>query len=220
MKPGLLLLAATATIGAASPRPSAPRYWAGGFEPSWSFVIEHGRMIFDPHTGDPVINVPLPRRQPIRNGYRYDTRELFVTIRHVRCDSYDGRTFMDTVHPSWAVEAGCGTTQRGWSRNMQRRLTGWMAALTGISLAMLAVAQPGAAAAVTRSEYCSRLGLQLDGAIQTKAKPGASASQIAEATALQDKANRFCAERKQAQGIRTYANALKLLGVTPVDLNQ
>ena len=39
-----------------------------------------------------------------------------------------------------------------------------------------------------------------------------------QATALQDKANRFCAERKQAQGIRTYANALKLLGVTPVDL--
>jgi heat shock protein HslJ len=110
MKPVLLLLAATATIGAAPPRPSAPRYWAGGFEPSWSFVIEHGRMIFDPHTGDPVINVPLPRRQPIRNGYRYVTRELSVTVRHVRCDSYDGRTFMDTVRPSLAVEDGCGGT--------------------------------------------------------------------------------------------------------------
>jgi hypothetical protein len=109
---------------------------------------------------------------------------------------------------------------KGWSRNMQRRSTGWIGALTGISLAMLAVAQPGAAAAVTRSEYCSRLGLQLDGAIQTKADPGANAREIAEATALQDKANRFCAERKQAQGIRTFANALKLLGVTPVDLNQ
>ncbi|WP_373424760.1 hypothetical protein [Mesorhizobium sp. SARCC-RB16n] len=85
---------------------------------------------------------------------------------------------------------------------------------------MLAVAQPGAEAAVTRSEYCSRLGLQLDGAIQTKAKPGAGASQIAEVTALHDKANRLCAESKQAQGIRTYANALKLLGVTPIDLDQ
>lgn len=112
MKPVLLLLAAAATIGAAPPRPTAPapRYEAGGFEPSWSFVIEHGRMIFDPRTGGPVINVPLPRRQPIRNGYRYDTRELFVEIRHVRCESYDGRTFMDTVHPSLAVEAGCGGT--------------------------------------------------------------------------------------------------------------
>jgi heat shock protein HslJ len=112
MKPVLLLLAAATMIGAAPPHRSAPspRYWAGGFEPSWSFVIEHGRMNFDPHTGDPVISVPLPRRQPIRNGYRYVTRELSVTIRHVRCDSYDGRTFEDTVHPSWAIEAGCGGT--------------------------------------------------------------------------------------------------------------
>lgn len=91
-----------------------------------------------------------------------------------------------------------------------------MAALTSISLAMLADAD----AAVTRSEYCNRLGLQLNGAIQTKAGPGANAREIAEATALQHKANRFCAESKQAQGIRTFANALKLLGVTPVDLNQ
>lgn len=95
-----------------------------------------------------------------------------------------------------------------------------MGALTGMSLAMLAVAQSGAEAAVTRSEYCSRLGLQLDQAIETKAKPGANASQVAEASALQGKANRFCAASKQAQGIRTYANALKLLGVTPVDLDQ
>ncbi|WP_181165689.1 MULTISPECIES: hypothetical protein [unclassified Mesorhizobium] len=103
---------------------------------------------------------------------------------------------------------------------MQRRSTEWMGAVAGISLAMLAVAQSGAEAAVTRSEYCSRLGLQLDGAIRTKAAPGANASRIAQATALQDRANRFCTERKQAQGIRTYANALKLLGVTPVDLDQ
>lgn len=95
-----------------------------------------------------------------------------------------------------------------------------MAVLAGASLVVFSVAQLAAQAAVTRSEYCNRLGLQLDGAIQTQAQPGASASEIAEATALQDKANRFCAERKQAQGIRTYANALKLLGVTPVDLNQ
>jgi hypothetical protein len=95
-----------------------------------------------------------------------------------------------------------------------------MGVLIGISLAMLAVAQSGAEAAVTRSEYCSRLSLQLDEAIETKTDPGANASQIAQVKALQDKANRFCAERKQAQGIRTYANALKLLGVTPVDLNQ
>jgi hypothetical protein len=119
-----------------------------------------------------------------------------------------------------AVAEALRHNAKRWSANMQRRSTGWMAALTGISLAMLAVAQSGAEAAVTRSEYCSRLGLQLDGVIQAKAEPGADAREIAEATALQDKANRLCAERKQAQGIRTFANALKLLGVTPVDLNQ
>ncbi len=46
------------------------------------------------------------------------------------------------------------------------------------------------------------------------------ASEAAEAKALQKKANRYCAARKQAQGIRMLANALKLLGVTPVDPNQ
>jgi heat shock protein HslJ len=112
MKPVLLLLVAAITTGAAPPRPSAPapRYEAGGFEPSWWLVIEHGRLIYDSRTGDPVINVPLPRRQMIRNGYRYVTRELTVTVRHVRCDSYNGRTFTDTVRPSLAVEEGCGGT--------------------------------------------------------------------------------------------------------------
>lgn len=110
MKPVLLLLAAAATIGAAPSRPPAPaaRYEAGGFEPSWWLVIEHGRMTHDPRTGEPVVSVPLPRRQMIRNGYRYVTRELTVTVRHVRCDAYNGRTFTDTVRVSLAVEEGCG----------------------------------------------------------------------------------------------------------------
>ncbi|WP_404927737.1 hypothetical protein [Mesorhizobium sp. ORM16] len=103
---------------------------------------------------------------------------------------------------------------------MKPRSTGWMGALLGISFAITAVAPSGAEAAVTRSESCSRLGLQLDGAIETKDDLGASAIHLAEATAIQNKASRFCAERKEAQGIRTFANALKLLGVTPVDLNQ
>jgi hypothetical protein len=95
-----------------------------------------------------------------------------------------------------------------------------MGALIGLAIAMLAAAPSDAEAALSRTEYCSRLGHQLDGAMHTKADPGANASQFAAAAALQGKANRFCAARKQAQGIRTYANALKLLGVTPVDLDQ
>ena len=45
----------------------------------------------------------------------------------------------------------------------------------------------------------------------------AAATQVTAAKALQRKGNRFCASKKQAQGIRMLANALKLLGVTPID---
>ena len=107
MKPVILLLAATALVGAAPPRP-APPYEAGGFEPSWDLRIDRGRLIYDSGTGEPVINIPLPRRQAVRNGYRYVSRHLTVDVRHVRCDAYNGRTFADTVRPSLAVEAGCG----------------------------------------------------------------------------------------------------------------
>jgi heat shock protein HslJ len=121
MKPVILLLAATALVGAAPPRP-APPYEAGGFEPSWDLRIDRGRLIYDSGTGAPVINIPLPRRQAVRNGYRYVSRHLTVDVRHVRCESYNGRTFADTVRPSLAVEAGCGgraiapptLAQSGW----------------------------------------------------------------------------------------------------------
>lgn len=69
---------------------------------------------------------------------------------------------------------------------------------------------------VTRSESCNRLSRQVDAAIEKQAK----AVQVAEAKALQRKAERLCAARKQAQGIRTLANALKVLGVAPVDPSQ
>ncbi|WP_421917074.1 hypothetical protein [Mesorhizobium sp.] len=91
-----------------------------------------------------------------------------------------------------------------------------MGALLGMSFAMLAVGQSNAQAAITRSEHCNRLSLQLDEAIETKA----DATQAAQATALQRRASQFCADHKQAQGIRTFANALKLLGVTPDDQGQ
>jgi hypothetical protein len=43
--------------------------------------------------------------------------------------------------------------------------------------------------------------------------------QVTEAKALQRKADRYCADKHQAQGIRTLANALKVLGASPVDPN-
>lgn len=88
-----------------------------------------------------------------------------------------------------------------------------MGVLLGTSLAIAAPGQSSRQIGPTRSELCSRLSRQLDEAIETHAK----ATQVATAKALQKKGTRYCAGRKQAQGIRTFANALKLLGVTPVD---
>jgi FKBP-type peptidyl-prolyl cis-trans isomerase len=96
---------------------------------------------------------------------------------------------------------------------MQRFSISLMGALLGISLVTAAVEQSDAKVAITRSERCSSLSHQFDEALETHA----TATQVTAAKALQRKGNRFCANKKQAQGIRMLANALKLLGVTPID---
>ncbi|MDG4884092.1 hypothetical protein [Mesorhizobium sp. WSM4884] len=88
-----------------------------------------------------------------------------------------------------------------------------MGALLGISLVTGPVEAGAAKVATTRTERCTNLSRQVDEALETHA----ASTQVAAAKALQRKGNRFCANKKQAQGIRMFANALKLLGVTPVD---
>ena len=99
---------------------------------------------------------------------------------------------------------------------MKRFPMGLMGALLAAALATVATGQSQAKAPITRSERCSRLSRQLDEAIEKHART----TQVVTAKAFQKKAVRYCAERKQAQGIRTLANALKLLGVKPIDPNQ
>ena len=110
---------------------------------------------------------------------------------------------------------------------MQRFWISVMGALLSMSLITAAagtstpakVATPAKAAAtakaapLTRTERCTDLNRQVDEALETHA----AATQVTAAKALQRKGNRFCAAKKQAQGIRMLANALKLLGVTPID---
>jgi heat shock protein HslJ len=115
MKPVLLLLTAVATIGAAPSPPArsagpAPRYEAGGFEPFWSLVVEHGWLTYDPgQAGVRPTRTRQPRRQPTRNGYRYVvSRQLTIDVRHARCVSYPGRIFADTVYVTGVEEGGCG----------------------------------------------------------------------------------------------------------------
>jgi hypothetical protein len=97
---------------------------------------------------------------------------------------------------------------------MHRFTISLMGALFSISLVTASVAASSAKVTpTTRSERCIDLNRQVDEALETHA----AATQVTAAKALQRKGNRFCANKKQAQGIRMLANALKLLGVTPID---
>ncbi|CDX16006.1 conserved exported hypothetical protein [Mesorhizobium sp. ORS 3324] len=102
---------------------------------------------------------------------------------------------------------------------MQRFWISVMGALLSMSLITAAAGASTANAKVaplTRTERCTNLSRQVDEALETHA----AATQVTAAKALQRKGDRFCANKKQAQGIRMLANALKLLGVTPVDPDQ
>jgi hypothetical protein len=98
---------------------------------------------------------------------------------------------------------------------MQRVSINLVVALFGISLVTAGVERSDAKV-LTRAERCSNLSRQVDQALETHA----TATQVTAAKALQKKGNRFCAKKKEAQGIRMLANALKLLGVTPIDPDQ
>ncbi|MBZ9732966.1 MULTISPECIES: hypothetical protein [unclassified Mesorhizobium] len=98
---------------------------------------------------------------------------------------------------------------------MQRFWISVMGALLSISLITAADGASTAkvVAPLTRTERCTNLSRQVDEALETHA----AATQVTAAKALQRRGNRFCANKKQAQGIRMLANALKLLGVAPID---
>jgi hypothetical protein len=68
---------------------------------------------------------------------------------------------------------------------------------------------------ITPAERCSRLSREVDEAI----KGDASGKQVTAASVLQKQAIRLCARKKRAQGIRTFAKALKMLGQKPSDID-
>ncbi|WP_224544588.1 hypothetical protein [Mesorhizobium sp. CA16] len=97
---------------------------------------------------------------------------------------------------------------------MHRISINLMGALLSLSLATAATgASTSKAAPLTRTERCTILSRQVDEALKTHA----AATQVTAAKALQRKGNRYCAKKKEAQGIRMLAKALKLLGVTLID---
>lgn len=96
---------------------------------------------------------------------------------------------------------------------MRRIRVGSAVVLLSMISIMGGIAPSLARTVVTPAERCSRLGRQFDEAIKTNAP----ATRVAEAGPLRKKAVQLCASGKRAQGIRTYAKALKMLGVKPID---
>lgn len=96
-----------------------------------------------------------------------------------------------------------------------RKLLIITAAFLCASAAMAAPVTPKPAKRVmiTRIQRCEEMQRQFNHAISEHAK----AKRAAKARALQKKAKRYCAGKRQAQGIRAYAEALRLLGVQPID---
>jgi predicted lipoprotein len=96
---------------------------------------------------------------------------------------------------------------------MRRFVASIAIVLAAIGTSAMAAGHPAAKAPITRIERCDALQHQLDRAIIQHAR----AKRATQARALRKKAETFCAGKSQAQGIRTYATALKLLGVKPID---
>lgn len=85
--------------------------------------------------------------------------------------------------------------------------------LAASAAAATAPAPPRSRHFLTRNERCNLLDRQLETVLRTNR----TARHAFAARALRSKAERLCRTHRQAQGIRTYADALNLLGVRPFD---
>jgi predicted lipoprotein len=101
----------------------------------------------------------------------------------------------------------------GTEETMRRFVASIVIVLIAMGSPAMAAGHVAVKAPITRIERCDALQQQLDHAIIQHAR----AKRATQARALRKKAEKFCAGKSQAQGIRTYATALKLLGVKPID---
>jgi heat shock protein HslJ len=110
-----LLVFAAATAAQAYAPASAADYFASGSEPFWGLEIRGRGIKFIPHdgsVGDGGIAAVLPRRRPLRNGYRLVTPGFTVLVRHEICEDEGERLYRDTVRvrKDGRTYAGCGGT--------------------------------------------------------------------------------------------------------------
>jgi hypothetical protein len=132
-------------------------------------------------------------------------------------NSTNQKNFRKNSKAKWCRQGqviGCDPSLLDMGQTMQRVSINLVGALLGIALVTVASGEANAKVAITRIEHCTNLSHQFDDALKTHA----TATQVTAAKTLQRRGNRYCANNKQAQGIRMLANALKLLGVTPTDL--
>lgn len=101
-------------LAAAAQAPERPAdYRASGSEPFWGLEIRGRRIVFTPNDGseaDEGIGAALPRRRPVRNGYRLVTPRFTVLVRHEVCGDEAERRHSDMVwvRKGGQTYAGCG----------------------------------------------------------------------------------------------------------------
>lgn len=105
-------LALQAAAPAAGPPPD---YYASGSEPFWGLEVRGRGIKFMPNDGSEGsggIAASLPRRQPVRNGYRLVTPLFTVTVRNIVCEDEAERRYRDSVRVTTRDRHydGCGGT--------------------------------------------------------------------------------------------------------------
>ena len=93
----------------APPKPES--YSALGQEPGWALKIGGGRLDYTGNYGEKKINVARPEPEAIRNGRRYTTPRLTVTVTYARCnDAMSGFGFEHqvTIVADGETYKGCG----------------------------------------------------------------------------------------------------------------
>lgn len=112
---------AAANSAAPAAEPPAPAaatpesYAALGQEPGWALKIGGGRIDYSGNYGEKKINVARPEPAAIRNGRRYTTPRLTVTVTYARCnDAMSGFGFEHqvTVVADGETYKGCGGTRK------------------------------------------------------------------------------------------------------------
>jgi uncharacterized membrane protein len=105
-----------ANVAAAEPaKAAAEHYEASGYEPVWTLTIAKGRLDYHGNYGEKPIDVARPEPDLLKNGRRYATRRLTVTITYARCeDAPDGYyEHQVTIVADGETYKGCGGKKTG-----------------------------------------------------------------------------------------------------------